>query len=168
MIFPPHLSLKYCLPSGHFTLPNTFEDMFNLSEKNEMRIWRQYLHQIPELAYQETQTSQFIADKLTDFGLKVHQGLAKTGVVATLSAGNSNKRIALRADMDGLPIQEQNSFAHKSRHANTMHACGHDGHSTMLLAAARYLTGHRNFNGTVYFIFQPAEEGRAGAKSMID
>lgn len=126
------------------------------------------MHQIPELAFQENQTAEFIADKLTEFGLQVHRGLGKTGVVATLSSGNSHKKIALRADMDGLPIQEKNSFSHKSRHANTMHACGHDGHSAMLLAAAQYLAGHKKFNGTVYFIFQPAEEGRAGAKSMID
>lgn len=142
--------------------------MFTLTEKNDMQAWRRYLHQIPELAFEETQTAQFIADKLTDFGIQIHQGLGKTGVVATLSAGTSNKKIALRADMDGLPMQEHNSFTYKSRHANTMHACGHDGHSAMLLGAAKYLAENRHFNGTVYFIFQPAEEGRAGAKSMMD
>jgi amidohydrolase len=145
--------------------------MFTLIDsqfQHDMRSWRQYLHQIPELAFEETQTAQFIVDKLTEFGLQVHQGLGKTGVVTTISAGNSNKKIALRADMDALPIQENNSFAHKSRHAHTMHACGHDGHSAMLLGAARYLAKNRNFNGTVYLIFQPAEEGRAGAKSMIE
>jgi len=133
-----------------------------------MRQWRQHLHQCPETAFEETQTAQFIADKLTSFGLDVHQGLGKTGVVATLSAGNSGHKIALRADMDALFIQEQNTFAYKSRHDGKMHACGHDGHSAMLLGAAKYLSEHRNFNGTVYFIFQPAEEGRAGAKQMID
>ena len=134
----------------------------------DMRQWRQHLHQCPETAFEETQTAQFIADKLTSFGLDVHQGLGKTGVVATLSAGNSGHKIALRADMDALFIQEQNTFAYKSRHDGKMHACGHDGHSAMLLGAAKYLSEHRNFNGTVYFIFQPAEEGRAGAKQMID
>ena len=104
---------------------------------DEMRQWRQHLHQFPETAFEETQTAQFIADKLTGFGLQVQQGLGKTGVVATLSAGNSNKKIALRADMDALFIQEQNSFAHKSCHDGKMHACGHDGHSAMLLPTFR-------------------------------
>lgn len=135
---------------------------------NQMRQWRQHLHQFPETAFEETETAKFIADQLRSFGLEVHQGLGKTGVVATLSAGNGDRKIALRADMDALFVQEQNSFAHKSRHDGKMHACGHDGHSAMLLGAACYLAEHRNFNGTVYFIFQPAEEGRAGAKQMID
>jgi len=134
----------------------------------DMRLWRQHLHQFPETAFEEIQTAKFIADKLTSFGLDVHQGLGKTGVIATLSAGNSSKKIALRADMDALFIQEQNTFAYRSRHEGKMHACGHDGHSTMLLGAAKYLSENRHFNGTVYFIFQPAEEGRAGAKQMID
>ena len=116
----------------------------------------------------ETATADFIAEKLTEFNLNVHRGLGKTGVVATLSAGNSKKKIALRADMDALFIQEQNTFAHKSQHDGKMHACGHDGHSAMLLGAAKYLSQNRDFNGTVYFIFQPAEEGRAGAKAMIN
>jgi amidohydrolase len=134
----------------------------------DMRQWRQHLHQFPETAFEETETAKFIAKKLMSFGLQVHQGLGKTGVVATLSAGNSSKKIALRADMDALFIQEQNKFAYKSCHNGKMHACGHDGHSAMLLGAAKYLSDKRNFNGTVYFIFQPAEEGRAGAKQMID
>jgi amidohydrolase len=134
----------------------------------DMRQWRRRLHQFPETAFEETQTAKFIADKLTSFGLEVHQGLGKTGVVAALSAGNSSKKIALRADMDALFIQEQNTFAYKSRHDGKMHACGHDGHSAMLLGAASYLSENRNFNGTVYFIFQPAEEGRAGARQMMD
>jgi amidohydrolase len=134
----------------------------------DMRHWRQHLHQFPETAFEETETAKFIADKLESFGLEVNQGLGKTGVVATLSVGNSNKKIALRADMDALFIQEQNTFSYRSSHDGKMHACGHDGHSAMLLGAARYLSEHRNFNGTVYFIFQPAEEGRAGAKQMID
>ncbi len=134
----------------------------------QMREWRRHLHQYPETAFEETATAQFVAEKLTDFGLEVHQGLGKTGVVATLSSGTSNKKIALRADMDALFIQEQNSFAHKSCHDGKMHACGHDGHTAMLLGAAKYLSEHKSFDGTVYFIFQPAEEGRAGAKQMID
>ena len=134
----------------------------------EMRKWRQHLHQFPETAFEETQTAAFVAEKLTSFGLDVHQGLGRTGVVATLSAGNSKKKIALRADMDALFIQEQNIFSHASCHDGKMHACGHDGHSAMLLGAASYLSKNRHFDGTVYFIFQPAEEGRAGAKQMID
>ena len=133
-----------------------------------MSEWRQHLHQFPETAFEETQTARYIADKLTSFGLDVHQGLGKTGVVATLSVGNSHKKIALRADMDALFIQEQNTFSYKSCHDGKMHACGHDGHSAMLLGAANYLSENRHFNGTVYFIFQPAEEGRAGAKQMIN
>ena len=135
---------------------------------DDMRQWRRHLHQYPETAFEETATADFIAEKLAEFGLEVHRGLAETGVVATLSAGNSSKKIALRADMDALFIQEQNTFDHRSRHDGKMHACGHDGHSAMLLGAAKYLSEHRDFNGTVYFIFQPAEEGRAGAKRMID
>jgi hippurate hydrolase len=134
----------------------------------EMRKWRQHLHQFPETAFEETQTAAFIAEKLTSFGLDVHQGLGRTGVVATLSTGNSKKKIALRADMDALFIEEQNIFSHASCHDGKMHACGHDGHSAMLLGAASYLSKNRHFDGTVYFIFQPAEEGRAGAKQMIN
>lgn len=134
----------------------------------EMQEWRQHFHQFPETAFEEVNTSQFISTKLQNFGLKVHKGLAKTGVVASLSAGNSTQKIALRADMDALFIEEKNELPYKSQHAGKMHACGHDGHSAMLLGAAKYLAEHRHFDGTVYFIFQPAEEGRAGAKQMID
>lgn len=134
----------------------------------DMRQWRRHLHQYPETAFEETATAEFIADKLTDFGLEVHRGLGGTGVVATLRSGSGNKKIALRADMDALFIQEQNTFEHRSRHDGKMHACGHDGHSAMLLGAAKVLSEQRHFDGTVYFIFQPAEEGRAGAKQMID
>jgi hippurate hydrolase len=134
----------------------------------DMRQWRQHLHQFPETAFEEVLTAKFIADKLASFGLQVHQGLGETGVVATLSVGDGSKKIALRADMDALLIQEQNTFSYKSCHDGRMHACGHDGHSAMLLGAAKYLSENRSFNGTVYFIFQPAEEGQAGAKRMID
>ncbi len=135
---------------------------------DEMRSWRRYLHQFPETAFEELKTSEFISTHLTSFGLEVFEGLATTGIVACLSSGNGSKKIALRADMDALYIQEKNSFSYKSQHDGKMHACGHDGHSAMLLGAAKYLSTHLEFNGTVYFIFQPAEEGRAGAKQMID
>ncbi len=134
---------------------------------DDMRQWRRHLHRFPETAFEENQTAEFIAKKLKSFGLSVHQGLGVTGVVATLTVGDSSKKVALRADIDALFIQERNSFDHKSCHDGKMHACGHDGHSAMLLGAAQYLSELRNFNGTVYFIFQPAEEGRAGAKQMI-
>jgi len=134
----------------------------------EMREWRQHFHQFPEAAYEETSTSAFISSQLKNWGLDVHEGLGKTGVVASLSCGDSSKSIALRADMDALFIEEKSEFPYKSQHNGTMHACGHDGHSAMLLGAAKYLAHHANFNGTVFFIFQPAEEGRAGAKQMID
>ncbi|MFA5983625.1 MAG: M20 aminoacylase family protein [Methylococcaceae bacterium] len=134
----------------------------------ELSLWRQHLHRHPETAFEETATANFIADKLRGFGLEVHEGVGKTGVVATLSAGDGQKKIALRADMDALFIQEQNEFDYKSRHEGKMHACGHDGHTAMLLGAAQYLAKQPNFNGTVQFIFQPAEEGRAGAKAMLE
>ncbi len=134
----------------------------------EMRQWRQHFHQFPETAFEEIDTSQFISSKLKSFGLQVHEGLAKTGVVASLSSGTSRKKIALRADMDALFIEEQTDLPYKSQNTGKMHACGHDGHSAMLLGAAKYLADNHDFNGTVYFIFQPAEEGRAGAKQMID
>jgi amidohydrolase len=145
------------------TIVNEMQHLYD-----DMRQWRQHLHQFPETAFDETGTAKFIAGKLAGFDLDVHQGLGVTGVVATLSAGGSGKKIALRADMDALFIQEQNTFAYRSRHEGKMHACGHDGHSAMLLGAAKYLSENRNFNGTVYFIFQPAEEGRAGARRMMD
>lgn len=135
---------------------------------DEMRQWRRHLHRFPETAYEESATADFIAGKLDSFNLEIHRGMAKTGIVAVLSAGSGGKKIALRADMDALFIEERNDFAHKSQHRGKMHACGHDGHIAMLLGAARHLAEKPNFNGTVYFIFQPAEEGRAGAKRMLD
>lgn len=130
--------------------------------------WRHHIHAHPELAYEEKATSDFVAEKLAGFGLEVHRGLGVTGVVGTLRAGNSDRAIGLRADMDALPIQELNEFEHRSRHQGLMHACGHDGHTTMLLGAAEHLATNPDFDGVVHFIFQPAEEGRAGAKAMID
>ncbi len=145
-----------------------FDLLNNTQAHADMRQWRQHIHKFPETAFEETQTADFVAEKLRSFGLQVYQGLAKTGVVATLTVGTSLKKIALRADMDALFIQEQNTFAHKSCHDGKMHACGHDGHTAMLLGAARHLSKQRHFNGTVHFIFQPAEEGRAGAKQMLE
>ena len=142
-------------------------------KKAEMASWRQHLHQFPEAAYEEEMTSDFVADKLESFGIEVHRGFGKTGVVGVIHGQNSgdgaSPSIGLRADMDALPMEEQTNLAYASRHANRMHACGHDGHTTMLLGAAEYLARHRHFTGTVYCVFQPAEEGgNAGARSMIE
>jgi hippurate hydrolase len=128
---------------------------------------RRDIHAHPELCFEELRTSELVAKLLTDWGLEVHRGLGKTGVVGVLKNGTSHKAIGLRADMDALPMQEFNQFEHASQHAGKMHACGHDGHVAMLLAAAQHLSKHKNFNGTVYFIFQPAEEGGGGAREMI-
>lgn len=133
----------------------------------EMRDWRHHLHSFPETAYEEVNTADFIAQKLQEFGLQTRTGLAKTGVVASLTCGTGSKCIALRADMDALHIQETNELPYRSRIAGKMHACGHDGHSVMLLGAAKYLAANPNFDGSVHFIFQPAEEGRAGAQQML-
>ena len=139
-------------------------------EKNIDRItsWRRKIHSRPELAFNEIETSEFVAAKLSEFGIEIHRGIGKTGVVGVLQKGTSKKNIGLRADMDALPIKEQNNFAHRSQNEGCMHACGHDGHTAMLLGAAEYLSKTGNFNGTIYFIFQPAEEGEAGAKAMIE
>jgi hippurate hydrolase len=134
----------------------------------ELTAWRRDLHAHPELGFEETRTSDMVAAKLAAFGCEVHRGLAKTGVVGTLRAGASPRSVGLRADMDALPIAEANLFAHRSQHQGKMHACGHDGHTTMLLGAARYLAETRNFDGTVHFIFQPAEEGMGGARAMVE
>ncbi|MBI1775916.1 MAG: amidohydrolase [Proteobacteria bacterium] len=129
---------------------------------------RHDIHAHPEIAFEENRTSDIVAARLKEYGCEVHRGLAKTGVVGTLRTSNSPRSIGLRADMDALPIQEKNSFAHASTHAGKMHACGHDGHTTMLLGAARYLAETRNFDGTVHFIFQPAEEGQGGGRVMVE
>jgi len=135
---------------------------------HEMREWRRDIHAHPELGFEEQRTSDLVASRLASFGVEVHRGIGKTGVVGILKNGNSKRGVGLRADMDALPIQEANTFEHRSRHDGKMHACGHDGHTTMLLGAAKYLAETRNFDGTVHFIFQPAEEGIGGAKAMID
>ena len=130
---------------------------------------RRDIHAHPELAFEEQRTSALVAKRLGELGLEVHTGLGKTGVVGVLRAGTSTRSIGLRADMDALPMPELNRFAHCSQNPGKMHGCGHDGHTTMLLGAAEYLAKHRNFDGVVNFIFQPAEEGgNAGAKAMID
>ena len=136
--------------------------------QEEMTKWRRDIHAHPELGFEETRTAGFVAENLESFGLVVHRGIGKTGVVGVLRAGKSTRSVGLRADMDALPIQEANTFAHRSRHDGKMHACGHDGHTTMLLGAAQYLAATRAFDGTVNFIFQPAEEGIGGARAMIE
>jgi len=134
---------------------------------DDLTAWRRHIHRYPELAYEEIETAEFVAEKLAAWGLDVHRGLATTGVVGTLERG-AGPRVGLRADMDALPIHEANTFEHRSRHDGRMHACGHDGHTAMLLGAARYLAEHGRFQGTIHFIFQPAEEAAGGARVMID
>lgn len=139
-----------------------------VARADEHGAWRREIHARPELAYEEHQTSDFVAAKLESFGIPIVRGLGKTGLVGTIKAGRSDRSIGLRADMDALPLQEMNAFAHRSQHDGVMHACGHDGHTAMLLAAAEHLAREQNFDGIVHFIFQPAEEGEAGAKAMMD
>ncbi len=131
---------------------------------------RRDIHAHPELAFEESRTADVVAQALESYGIEVHRGLAGTGLVGVIkgTGGNSPRMIGLRADMDALPMPELNTFEHRSRHQGKMHACGHDGHTAMLLGAARYLSEHRDFDGTVVFIFQPAEEGEGGAKVMIE
>ncbi|OGB34991.1 MAG: amidohydrolase [Burkholderiales bacterium RIFCSPLOWO2_02_FULL_66_35] len=131
---------------------------------------RRDIHAHPELCFEEVRTADVVAQKLTEWGIPVHRGMGTTGVVGTVhgrDGGACGRAIGLRADMDALPMQEHNHFAHKSQHAGKMHACGHDGHTAMLLAAGQHLAQHRDFDGTVYLIFQPAEEGGGGAREMI-
>ena len=135
---------------------------------NQLTEWRHDLHMNPQISFEEEYASNKVANLMKEFGIEVHQGIAKTGVVGVLKKGNSNKSIGIRADMDALPINEINNFSYKSKIENRMHACGHDGHTTMLLGAAKYLAEHGNFDGTVYFIFQPDEENCFGAKTMIE
>ena len=135
---------------------------------NDMVEWRHDIHAHPETAFEEVRTAAVVEEKLRCFGMEVHTGLAKTGVVGVLKCGNSDRKIRLRADMDSLDLQEFADVPHRSKYDGKMHACGHDGHTTMLLGAARYLAETKNFNGTVYFIFQPAEENEAGGRLMVE
>ncbi|KAG0164461.1 hypothetical protein DFQ28_006122 [Apophysomyces sp. BC1034] len=136
--------------------------------QQQIQALRRHIHAHPELHYEETQTAELIAQTLRSWGIEVHCDLGKTGVVGILRSGSNSRSIGLRADMDALPIQELNTFGHRSQHPGKMHACGHDGHIAMLLGAAQYLAKHRDFDGTVVFIFQPAEEEGAGARAMIE
>ncbi len=135
---------------------------------DELTAFRQDLHAHPELGLEEHRTAELVAAKLESWGIEVHRGVGKTGVVGVLRAGNGQARIGLRADMDALPIVEANDLPYRSGTPGVMHACGHDGHTTMLLGAARYLAETKDFNGTVHFIFQPGEEGIGGALAMLD
>jgi amidohydrolase len=136
----------------------------------EFTALRRDLHMHPELGFEEHRTAKIVSERLTAFGIEHHAGIGRTGIVAVIRGRSdaSGRTVGLRADMDALPMQEENDFAHKSRYDGRMHGCGHDGHTTMLLAAARYLHETRNFDGTAYLIFQPGEEGYAGAKAMIE
>lgn len=135
--------------------------------KQEMETWLHHLHMYPELAFEETATSSYVASLLTSWGYEVVSGLGQTGIVASMQVGTGSKSIGLRADMDGLPVTEEAEISYKSHNVGKMHACGHDGHTTMLLGAAKYLAETKNFNGTVRLIFQPAEETISGAPAML-
>jgi len=143
---------------------NSINQMFE-----EMKAWRQELHSIPEIGLEEYETSKYIKSKLSEFNIEFKDGYANTGIVARVkgSQGESDKSIGLRADFDALPMPEKNEFEHKSTNEGMMHACGHDGHTSMLLGAAKYLSENNDFDGNVYFIFQPGEEGFAGGQKMI-
>jgi hippurate hydrolase len=138
-----------------------------VSQSAALSALRRDLHAHPELCFEERRTADVVAAKLTQWGIDIHRGMGKTGVLGVIQSGTSKRAIGLRADMDALPMTEANTFAHASQHAGKMHACGHDGHTAMLLAAAQYLAQQRNFDGTVYLIFQPAEEGGGGAREMM-
>ena len=136
--------------------------------RDDVRSWRHDIHKHPELGFQENRTAGKVADLLADFGLDVHTGIGTTGVVGVLQRGAGDQAIGLRADIDALPIQEANTFEHRSVHDGVFHGCGHDGHTAMLLAAAKHLAESGEFDGTAYFIFQPSEEDGRGALAMID
>lgn len=138
-----------------------------LAQSDAMRVLRRDLHAHPELCFQEERTSEVIAHTLAAWGIEVHRGLGKTGVVGVIQGRPGPRAIGLRADIDALPMTEHNQFAHASRHHGRMHACGHDGHTAMLLSAAQHLAATRDFDGRVILVFQPAEEGGGGAREMI-
>jgi amidohydrolase len=135
---------------------------------HELKALRHDIHRHPELAFEEHRTADIVAAELTSYGVELERGIGKTGVVGTLRNGRGNRAIALRADMDALAMQELNDFDHASTEPGKMHGCGHDGHTVMLLATARYFAGNKDFDGTVHFVFQPAEEGMGGAPAMIE
>ncbi len=134
----------------------------------EITAWRRDFHTHPELGFEEVRTSQIVAEKLASWGIEVTTGIATTGVVGTLKVGTSSRAIGIRADMDALPMTEFNGFEHASQNPGRMHACGHDGHTAILLGAAKHLAETRNFDGTIHFIFQPAEEGGGGGRVMVE
>lgn len=138
-----------------------------MTNLDEIVALRRDIHMHPELCYEEHRTAKVVADTLRGWGIETHTGIAKTGVVGVIKRGTSDRAIMLRADMDALPMQEENQFEHRSRHDGKMHGCGHDGHTAMLLAAAHHLQTAGGFDGTVYLCFQPAEEGGAGGRAMI-
>ncbi|MFP5405028.1 MAG: amidohydrolase, partial [Gammaproteobacteria bacterium] len=138
-----------------------------VTRQAEMQAIRRDIHAYPELGFKEFRTADLIAEKLAEWGIPCDRGLGGTGVVGIVKTGTSTRAIGLRADIDALPITELNKFAHASRHEGRMHACGHDGHTAMLLGAAKYLCETRNFDGTVLVIFQPAEEGGGGGREMV-
>src|SRR5438270_4915565 len=140
--------------------------MSNLAE--EMRAIRHHIHRHPELGFKESRTAALVAERLRAWGIPVHEGIGKTGLVGVVTAGPSDRAIGLRADMDALPIHETSGAPHASIHQGISHSCGHDGHTAMLLCAVRYLSQTRRLNGRVHLIFQPAEEGPAGGQAMID
>ena len=142
--------------------------MSNAEFKKQLQEWRQQLHRIPDTAFEEVKTSAYIAQELKKMGLEVHENIGRTGVVASLTVGEGNGIIGLRADMDALNLKEVKELPYRSEHQGKMHACGHDGHMTTLLGAAKLLSTRKNFNGTVRFIFQPAEEIGKGAQAMMD
>jgi len=135
---------------------------------HDMQQWRRHLHRFPEIGFEVNDSAAFVASKLESFGLVVHCGIGQTGVVGVLNKGPSRRAIGLRADLDALMVQEKNTFDYRSQNEGHMHACGHDGHTAMLLGAAQYLSEQGEFDGTVYFIFQPCEEHGLGARAMID
>jgi amidohydrolase len=152
--------------TAHALPPNVLPEL--AEQADAMRVLRRDIHAHPELCFEEERTADIVAKTLNACGIEVHRGLGKTGVVGVIAGKRPGKRaIGLRADMDALPMTEHNTFAHASRHHGKMHACGHDGHVAMLLAAAQHLATHRDFAGTAYVVFQPAEEGGGGAREMI-
>lgn len=136
--------------------------------QSELTLWRRHLHAHPEIGFEETRTAQFVAEHLTQFGIAIHPGIAKTGIVGVIEGRPGSRTIGLRADMDALPIQEEGTPSWRSTIPGRFHGCGHDGHTVMLLAAAEHLAKTRDFDGTVFVIFQPAEEGLGGGRAMIE